>query len=111
MIVKFGPVNGVSFDRQGVADCRGRVGSYAANSCERRNEIIVIRLPVNSSELASIGFDDASQILEVEFRSGAVYQYSGVQKVIYSELMSAQSHGSYFNEYVKKAGYPYVRVR
>jgi hypothetical protein len=73
-------------------------------------DIVVNRLPVNSSELASIGFDAASRILEVEFRSGGIYQYSGVSQSVYSQLMSAQSHGFFFNEYVKKAGYPYVRV-
>ena len=34
------------------------------------------RIPVSSSNLASVGYEGG--ILEIEFKSGSVYQYSGV---------------------------------
>lgn len=68
------------------------------------------RKPVLSSNLASVGYEPTNQTLEVEFLNGSIYQYSGVQLSVYSGLMAASSHGSYLDQYVKKAGYPYRKV-
>ncbi len=68
------------------------------------------REPVSSSNLASVGYDLDSATLEVAFLNGRVYQYQGVPEEIHLGLMSAGSKGSYFNEYVKRAGYPYIQV-
>lgn len=65
---------------------------------------------VSSSNIASIGYDLDNMILEVEFLSGAVYQYFDVPQSIYDGLMAADSHGKYFAAYIKKGGYRYVRV-
>jgi hypothetical protein len=59
------------------------------------------RTTVSSSNIASIGYDASSQVLEVQFRSGSVYQYSDVPASVHQALMMASSHGSYFNQYVK----------
>lgn len=66
---------------------------------------------VVSSDLASVGYDESSQILEVEFTNGAVYEYLRVPPGIHASLMSAPSHGRFFNEYVKKGGFAYRRIR
>jgi len=68
------------------------------------------RTPVSSSNLASVGYDVGSAVLEVEFNHGGVYQYSGVPEDVYLGLMNAGSHGKYFDQYVKKAGYPYTKI-
>jgi len=65
---------------------------------------------VSSSNIASIGYDSISQILEVEFLNGAIYQYYDIPETLYDGLMSADSHGKYLNEYIKKGGYNYSRV-
>jgi KTSC domain len=69
------------------------------------------RMPVSSSNLASIGYDRTTQTLEIEFLHGGVYQYSGVPPSVYDGLMEAESHGSYFDLNVKKAGYSYQKIR
>ena len=69
------------------------------------------RIPVTSSELVSVGYDPNSHVLEVEFSGGAVYQYHEVPAAQHEGLMSALSHGRYFNEYVRNAGYSYSRKR
>lgn len=51
------------------------------------------RIPVSSSNLASVGYQDG--ILEVAFKSGSVYQYTGVPESVYEALMSAPSHGKF----------------
>lgn len=69
------------------------------------------RTPVISSNIVSIGYDPGQRILEVEFLRGAVYQYFGVPSHVHQGLMNAPSHGKYFDLHVKKAEYPYKRVR
>jgi hypothetical protein len=68
------------------------------------------RTPVSSSNLASVGYDSSTQVLEVEFLHGSIYQYSGIPSSVYVDLMAASSHGSYFDQYVKKSGYAYLKV-
>ncbi len=70
------------------------------------------RIPVQSSNLRSVGYDRESGTLEIEFKSGRVYQYSGVPEEVYEGLMSASSHGTYFDRYIRKqpSAYPYVRL-
>jgi KTSC domain len=68
------------------------------------------RLKVESSNLASVGYDESTQTLEIEFNHGAVYQYSEVDKEVYDELMEADSKGSYFNSCIRGA-FPYVQVK
>ena len=64
---------------------------------------------VSSSNIASIGYDEASQTLEVEFLSGSVYQYYNVPLSVYENMMQAGSKGRFLNFYIKNA-YPYSRV-
>ena len=68
------------------------------------------RTPVESSNLASVGYDESSHTLEVEFNHGGIYQYFDVPISVYQELMAAGSHGQYFAQNVKKAGYRYEKI-
>ena len=52
---------------------------------------------VESSTLLAIGYDATSEILQLEFRSHAVYQYLGVPGSVYAALVAAPSKGRYFN--------------
>lgn len=67
------------------------------------------RQPVQSSNIASIGYDQASQTLEVEFLNGGVYQYFGVPLNIYQGIMAASSHGEYLAQHIK-GRYRYSKV-
>jgi len=68
------------------------------------------RFGVASSNLKSVGYDPDEKILEVEFNSGAIYQYEGVPQSTYQDLLDADSVGAYFNQNVKFAGYSYKRI-
>lgn len=68
------------------------------------------RVPVSSSNLVSVGYDPDSRILEIEFRQGAVYQYSNVPASVHSGLMNAASHGTYFHDHIRDR-YPTTRIR
>lgn len=59
------------------------------------------RETVVSSNIRSIGYDQNTNILEVEFRSGRVYQYMHVPIEKYQGIMAAESHGKYLNRLIK----------
>jgi len=59
------------------------------------------RISVVSSDIKSVGYDIPSSLLEIEFHSGGVYQYSNVPEHIYSALMSASSKGKYFHQNIR----------
>ncbi|OQA57296.1 MAG: hypothetical protein BWY42_00632 [Candidatus Omnitrophica bacterium ADurb.Bin277] len=66
--------------------------------------------PMKSKDIALAGYDQASETLEVVFRAGGVYRFQKVPEYVYQELMSASSHGTYFQHYIKNT-YSYVKVR
>ena len=59
------------------------------------------RVPVKSSNLAAVGYDERNKTLEIEFNSGGIYQYFEVEKTIFDGLMNAESHGRFFNQNIK----------
>ena len=59
------------------------------------------RIPVKSSNLASVGYDEQAMKLEIEFLDRSIYEYIGVQKYVYSELMQAESKGKYFSKNIR----------
>ena len=59
------------------------------------------RTAVQSKDLAIIGYDAEKKTLEIAFRNGGVYLYSGVPAEVHQALMSASSHGIYFNQNIK----------
>lgn len=56
---------------------------------------------VKSTNIKSIGYDESTSVLEVEFNNGSIYQYSPLLNSGYQSLMSAKSKGVFFNENIK----------
>lgn len=69
----------------------------------------MMRDPVASSNIASIGYDPESTTLEIEFTNGSIYQYFNVPTGLNDELMASPSKGQFLNTYIRN-GYPYSRV-
>ena len=67
------------------------------------------RRPVDSTTMRSVGYQSRSRILEIEFDSGAVYQYLEVPSRTYEQLLRAESKGRYFNNEIREI-YPYGQV-
>ena len=67
------------------------------------------RQPVYSSNIRSVGYDDTSQVLEIEFHNGSVYRYPMIPAHVHRGLMQAESKGSYFNRIIK-SNYAFTRV-
>jgi hypothetical protein len=69
----------------------------------------VRRVPVESSAVVSIGHDEATDTLEVEFAGGGVYRYFGVPRSRVEELLAAPSIGGYVTRQIKPR-YPSAEV-
>lgn len=67
------------------------------------------RTAVTSSNIQSVGYDSATETLEVEFIHGGIYHYTGVPSGEFEALMSAESHGKYLNANIK-GRYPYAKL-
>jgi len=58
------------------------------------------RTPVQSSCVATVGYDPVTSVLEIEFKNGKVYRYQQVPRAAYRLLMQAPSIGRYVNEQI-----------
>lgn len=67
------------------------------------------RTPVSSSNVASIGYDSSTLVLEVEFLNGSLYQYFDVPEPVFAQLMAASSVGGFLSAVIKES-YRYARV-
>lgn len=78
-------------------------------SPELRKDIAMERQGVESSNIASIGYDDGTSTLEVEFLDGSVYQYFDVSDAVFDGFLQAPSKGQYLHREIRNA-YRYARM-
>jgi KTSC domain len=70
------------------------------------------RVAVNSTSIASIGYDPKRRELEIEFHdTGDVYRYFGVLAGEHAGFMAAESKGTYLNQVFKRRGHHYFIVK
>ena len=65
---------------------------------------------VQSSMISAVGYDAQNKTLRIHFIQNADYDYSGVPSEIYQNLLSAESKGKYYHQYIK-GQFPSKRVR
>jgi hypothetical protein len=58
---------------------------------------------VESTLLASVSYDASQSILDLEFCDGAIYRYFTVPTTVFSQLLAAESKGSFFNRYIRNS--------
>ncbi len=69
---------------------------------EEREPTVTLEETPDSSCFSAVGYDSTEKVLYVQFRdSGAIYSYDDVPALVYSDLMNAESMGSYYNGYIK----------
>jgi len=64
---------------------------------------------VESTTLATVGYDENLKRLQLEFCSRAVYLYFGVPASVYEALLNASSKGRYFNGTIR-GRYPFRQI-
>lgn len=57
--------------------------------------------PVKSSQIESVGFDEATHTLYIQFKSGGKYSYAGVSADTFQSFLHAESLGKYFGAEIK----------
>lgn len=67
------------------------------------------RAVVSSSNINSVGYDEISATLEIEFSNNSIYQYFDVPQYIHQDLIQADSHGQFFAQNIKGV-YKYSKV-
>ena len=64
---------------------------------------------VPSTTLATVVYDEAREVLQLEFRSRALYQYWGVPRAVHEALLDAPSKGRFFNQAIR-GRFPFCRL-
>jgi AcrR family transcriptional regulator len=75
------------------------VGGLAART--ERSRRTPEMLPVVSSTLDLVGYDDATSELHLRYTNGKTYAYAAVPRCKFDELLVAPSKGAYVNEHIK----------
>ena len=56
---------------------------------------------VDSTTLSTVAYDEARELLQLEFCSRAIYLYFGVPLTVHQALLGAPSKGRYFNQTIR----------
>lgn len=72
--------------------------------------------PVESSQIAAIGHDPATNRLAIQFKSkkgpGSIYQYQNFTAEDFAEFKGAESLGAHFGQHIKPATekHPFTKI-
>lgn len=69
-------------------------------------------IPLDSTNIAYIGYDPDQMLMQISFKNGWTYAYKNVEPDTYSAMMGAPDPGRYFAEIIKpqRIKYPYTRM-
>jgi len=68
------------------------------------------RIPVSSVDITQIGYQEDSEILEIQFSRGEVCQYYNVPSVVYNELMKSPAKEDFYHQKIGER-FPCSRIR
>lgn len=60
------------------------------------------RKKVSSSSIRSVGYDERSRTLEIEFSSGSIMQYANVPSEVYRRFLAAPTLTSFFRDNIEE---------
>ncbi len=86
----------------------------AAGECVQSGSVTIALIPVISSQLAAIGYDEETRELVIQFRASgrnrnATYSYQGVPPELARGLLAAASPGTFFHRHIRNGSFPYRR--
>ena len=67
------------------------------------------RVILDSTALTGVAYSPDTNILEVEFRNGLVYEYLGVSRSLYEQLLTASSKGAFLGRFIRNC-FPFRRI-
>ena len=63
-------------------------------------------VPVESSNIESIGYDQPGRTLHVKFKGSGLYKFGGVSEAEHKLLMAAPSKGKHFRQHIQGKYHP-----
>jgi|HubBroStandDraft_3_1064219.scaffolds.fasta_scaffold569495_2 hypothetical protein len=78
--------------------------AYQPGRIPDSEEVVNLDIPilVESSWMASVRYNGERATLDVELRSGEIYQYLSVPLEIFQAFLQAESLGGYFNRHIRR---------
>jgi hypothetical protein len=58
-------------------------------------------IPVSSTAIAAVGYDEQTRRMKITFQQGHTYDFCGVPRHIFEGLLGAVSKGSFYNDHIK----------
>jgi hypothetical protein len=59
-------------------------------------------VPVDSSNIHSVGFDPEQKVMRIQFIGGGLYEYSGpTAEKAFNDLLAAESKGKHFTKHIR----------
>jgi hypothetical protein len=77
---------------------------------KKMNNFSVEMIPVTSSNVEAIGYDETNQHLYIQFLNNTVYVYKGVPINEFNGLKNAPSIGAYIHRNIRNL-FPYERIQ
>lgn len=65
------------------------------------NDGAIERIAVQSSTIVSAGYSKETRLLDIEFRTGAIYRYRQVPESVYAAFSAARSKGRFFGTEIR----------
>jgi KTSC domain len=65
---------------------------------------------LESTVLRAVRYSQQQEVLDLKFRSGAIYRYFRFPPDQYRDLLAADSHGQYFNRHILEC-FPVEQIR
>ncbi|RYF47695.1 MAG: KTSC domain-containing protein [Cytophagaceae bacterium] len=59
-------------------------------------------VPVHSSFIASVGYNEEHGFLKVAMKDGSEYHYLNIPRPVFDAFLAAPSHGQFFNECIRE---------
>lgn len=69
----------------------------------------LIEVDINSSNLKSAKYNTETELLEIKFVNGAIYEYKNVPWAQFTKFRLAESQGKFFNANIAKK-YDYKKI-
>lgn len=71
----------------------------------------MLLVPVISSHLTAMGYDETTGELQIQFWNGMIYAYYGVPAEIYQAFVTSPSLGTFFHQYIRNRPDLYMPMR
>ena len=81
------------------------------------NDIEIVKIPVESSNISSLGYHDEFQIMSIEMLDGHIYYYLDIPKIHFDNMIQnnkektdISSIGSYLHRNIK-GNFRYIKIK